>query len=39
MFEVAGVNEETAKEAIRLAAQKLPIRCKFVSRAESGGEA
>ncbi len=38
MFEVAGVSEEIAKEAMRLAAQKLPIKCKFVTRAESGGE-
>ncbi|HEX9092672.1 MAG TPA: 50S ribosomal protein L16, partial [Coriobacteriia bacterium] len=38
MFEVAGVSEEVAKEAMRLAAQKLPIKCKFVAR-ESGGEA
>jgi len=39
MFEIAGVSEEVAKEAMRLAAQKLPIKCKFVTRAESGGEA
>ena len=39
MFEVAGVSEEVAKEAMRLAAQKLPIKCKFVARAETGGEA
>ena len=39
MFEVAGVSEEVAKEAIRLAAQKLPIKCKFVARADTGGEA
>jgi large subunit ribosomal protein L16 len=38
MFEVAGVSEEVAREAMRLAAQKLPIKCKFVTRAESGGE-
>jgi len=38
MFEVAGVSEEVAKEAMRLAAQKLPIKCKFVARADSGGE-
>ena len=38
MFVVAGVSEEVAKEAMRLAAQKLPIKCKFVTRAESGGE-
>jgi large subunit ribosomal protein L16 len=39
MFEVAGVSEEVAKEAIRLAAHKLPIKTKFVSRREQGGEA
>jgi large subunit ribosomal protein L16 len=39
MFEVAGVSEEIAKEAMRLAAHKLPIKCKFVTRADSGGEA
>ncbi|MBA4370495.1 MAG: 50S ribosomal protein L16 [Coriobacteriaceae bacterium] len=38
MFEVAGVTEEVAREAIRLAAHKLPIKTKFVTRAESGGE-
>ena len=39
MFELAGVSEEVAKEAMRLAAHKLPIKTKFVTRAESGGEA
>lgn len=41
MFELAGVDEETAREAMRLAANKLPIKCKFVSKAEQekGGEA
>jgi large subunit ribosomal protein L16 len=39
MFEIAGVSEEVAREAMRLAAQKLPIKCKFVSRADTGGEA
>ena len=39
MFEIAGVSEEVAKEAMRLAAQKLPIKCRFVARAESGREA
>jgi len=39
MFEVAGVSEEVAKEAMRLAANKLPIKCKFVTRADAGGEA
>jgi len=37
MFELAGVNEETAKEALRLAANKLPIKTKFVKRIEAGG--
>lgn len=35
MFEMAGVPEELAKEAMRLAAMKLPIKCKVVSREES----
>jgi large subunit ribosomal protein L16 len=39
MFEVAGVPEDVAKEAMRLAAHKLPIKTKFVTRADSGGEA
>ena len=37
MFEIAGVSEETAKEAMRLAMHKLPIKCKFVKK-EDGGE-
>ena len=32
LFECEGVNRETAQEAMRLAAQKLPLRCKFVVR-------
>jgi large subunit ribosomal protein L16 len=32
MFEADGVPYETAKEAMRLAAQKLPVKCKFVTR-------
>jgi large subunit ribosomal protein L16 len=35
MFEIAGVPEETAREAMRLAMHKLPIKCKFV-KAEGG---
>ena len=35
MFEIADVSEETAREALRLAAQKLPVLCKFVKREES----
>ena len=34
MFEIAGVNEETAREALRLAMNKLPMKCKIVTRAE-----
>lgn len=34
MFEIAGVSEETAREALRLAMHKLPVRCKFVKRGE-----
>ena len=37
MFEIAGVDAEVAKEALRLAANKLPIKCKFVEK-EKGGE-
>ena len=32
MFEMAGVDEELAREAMRLAAHKLPIKTKFVRR-------
>lgn len=35
MFEMAGIPEESAKEAMRLAANKLPIKCKFVKRETS----
>ncbi|WP_307477983.1 50S ribosomal protein L16 [Cytobacillus purgationiresistens] len=38
MFEIAGVSEETAREALRLASHKLPLKCKFVKRQEIGGE-
>ena len=34
MFEIGGVSEETAKEAMRLAMHKLPIKCKFVKKEE-----
>ena len=37
LFEIAGVPEETAREAMRLAMHKLPIQCKFV-KTEKGGE-
>jgi len=36
MFELAGVPEDVAKEAMRLAAHKLPIKTKFVSRKDVG---
>jgi len=39
MFEIAGVTEEIAREALRLASHKLPIKTKFVKREEMGGEA
>ena len=40
MFEIAGVSEELAKEAIRLAQHKLPIKTKFVKKEDTiGGEA
>ena len=39
MFEIAGVPEETAREALRLAANKLSVKCKFVKKeTEIGGE-
>ena len=38
MFEIAGVPEETAREAMRLAMHKLPIKCKFVAKETEGGE-
>ena len=38
MFEIGGVSEELAKEAMRLAANKLPIKCKFITKEEMGGE-
>ena len=37
LFEIAGVEEETAKEALRLATHKLPCKCKIVSRADLEG--
>lgn len=39
MFELAGVSEEIAREAMRLASHKLPIKTKFVKREDLGGEA
>ena len=37
MFEIAGVPEETAREALRLAMHKLPCRCKIVAKADLEG--
>lgn len=39
LFEIDGVSEEVAREALRLASHKLPIKTKFVQREEVGGEA
>ena len=40
LFEIAGVPEETAREALRLAMHKLPVKCKIVAKADlEGGEA
>ena len=38
MFEMDGVTEEQAKEAMRLASNKLPIKCKFVKKADLENE-
>jgi large subunit ribosomal protein L16 len=42
LFEIAGVTEELAREALRLAAHKLPLKCKFVRKTdtetETGGD-
>ena len=39
LFEISGVPEESAREALRLATHKLPVKCKVVSRADlEGGE-
>ena len=39
LFEIAGISEENAREALRLAMHKLPVKCKIVSRADlEGGE-
>lgn len=39
MFELSGVSEEVAREAMRLASHKLPIKTRFVKREEIGGDA
>ena len=38
MFEIAGVPEEVAREALRLASHKLPIKTKIIARTEEAGE-
>ena len=38
MFEMNGVSEEVAREAMRLASHKLPIKCKFVTKADLASE-
>ena len=38
MFEIAGVSEEVAREALRLASHKLPIKTKIIARTEEAGE-
>ena len=38
IFEIAGVDEETAREALRLASYKLPIKCKFIARETEAAE-
>ena len=35
LFEMAGIEEEVAREALRLAVNKLPIRCKFITRQDT----
>ncbi len=39
MFEIGGIPEDVAREALRLAGHKLPIKTKFISKEEAGGEA
>jgi large subunit ribosomal protein L16 len=38
LFEISGVREDIAREALRLAAHKLPIKTQFIKRIEPGGE-
>ena len=38
MFEIAGVSEDVAREALRLASHKLPIKTKIIARTEEAGE-
>ena len=37
LFEMAGIDEANAREALRLAAHKLPIKCKFMKKRADGG--
>jgi len=37
MFEISGVTEEIAREALRLASHKLPVKCKFVKKDDMNG--
>ncbi len=39
MFEMGGVSEEVAREAMRLASHKLPIKCKFITKADAASDA
>ena len=39
LYEIEGVDEKTAREAMKLASQKLPVKTKFVTRAEQEGGA
>src|SRR2546426_42679 len=39
LYEIEGVDEKTAREAMKLAAQKLPVKTKFVTRADQEGGA
>ena len=38
LFEIGGVSEAAAREALRLASQKLPCKCKIVTKEQEGGE-
>lgn len=38
MFEISGVSDDVAKEALRLAMHKLPVKCRVMSRAQVNGE-
>jgi large subunit ribosomal protein L16 len=38
LFEIAGVPEEVAREALRLASHKLPVKTRFLAREGTGGE-